>query len=154
MSTFLRLVDDNIIDFFGQEAEGFRYGIHELLNDSPYLLRHRYLDRLLGNFPENLTDCLIIGEPFCRGEEIVLDSAYSGRCYLGNKSPALALAEPKIGLAVLEDNFQAPSAGIYFPRLEKFQACVSGKKSVPFSVLGPACKKDPDRDTGNQDTPI
>ncbi len=50
--SILRLVDDNIVDFFVQKAEGFCYGIYELLKDSPYLLRNRYLDRLLRNLPE------------------------------------------------------------------------------------------------------
>lgn len=102
MSNFLRPVDYNLVDFFVRKTEGICYCIDEFLKDSPYLLCHRYLHGFLGDFPENRPDCLVIGEPSGNGEEVILYGAYCGGCYLGSKRPALALAESKIGLAVLK----------------------------------------------------
>lgn len=103
MSNFLRLVNNNIEDFFVYQAEGIRYCIDEFLQDPPYLLSHGYLNSFLGYLAEYFPDCLIIGKSSGYGEKVVLDGTYGGSCYLGGKTPALAFAESKISLAVLEE---------------------------------------------------
>lgn len=84
---------------------------------------------------------------FCRGENVVLQTAQCGGCDLRCEIGALALAESQIGLAILECHFKGPASGIYLPCLEEIQPSISCKHSVPLAVLGPANKEDSYRNT-------
>lgn len=150
MSHFVRLVDNDIIDFFIHKAEGIRYGIDEFLQDSPYLLCHRELDSFTAYLPEEFTDGFVIGKASCRGEKIVLDGADCGSCYLRSEGVALAFAESKAYLAILENHLQRPTARIYFPCPCKVHGHVCCKQTVPTSMVCAPCQENADLDaSGN-----
>lgn len=102
MSHFFRLVDDHVVDFFVQKAEGICYSIDQLLDGTPYLLSCGYLKCFSTHFTEERSDGFIAGKTSCHGKEVVLDAAYCGCGNLGGKRVALALPKSQIGLAVLE----------------------------------------------------
>ncbi len=147
MSHFVRLVYNDIVDFFVHKAEGIRYCIYEFLQDSPYLLRHRKLDCLTAYLPEEFSDGFVIRKTSSCGEKIILDCAYRGSCYLGGEGVALAFAESQMSLTVLEHHFQRPTAGIYFPSLGKVKRSVSCKHSVPTAMIGSSCQENTYFDT-------
>lgn len=147
MSHFFILIDNSIVDFFVQKSKDPCYGGDQFLKDSPYLLGDRELERFFGYFPEESSDCLIATESFCNGKNIVLNAAQSGSRCLGGKAGTLALPKTKICLAVLEHDFQCPSAGVNLPRLEEIKGCVSSEKAVPFAVPGAPYKEYPDRNS-------
>lgn len=150
MSYLVRMIDHRIIDFFVQQAEDSGYCRDQFLKDSPYLLGYGELDCLFGNIPEESSDCLVVAEAFCNGKDVVL---YAAQCRGGNlrgKAGALAFAETKIGLAVLEHDFKSPSPGVYLPCLEEIHSSVGCKQSVPFTVLCTAHKEYPYRNTAER----
>lgn len=150
MSQFVRMIDHSIIDFFVQQAEDTRYCRDNLLKDSPYLLSNGELDSFSGNIPEETTDSLVIAEAFCDGKNIILQTTQCGGGNLRGKAGVLALAESKVGLAILEYHFKSPASGIYPPSLEEIHYGIGCNQSVPFAVLGPAYKEYPYRNTSKR----
>lgn len=150
MSHLIRMIDHSVIDFFVQQTEDCRYCRDQFLKDPPYLLGDGELDSLFGNIPEEPSDSLVVAEAFCNGKDIILQTAQCSGGNLRGEAGALAFAESKIGLAVLEHDFKSPASGICLPCLEEIHSRVGCKKSVPFAVLGPAHKKDSYRDTSER----
>ena len=75
MNQLFSIVDKHIVDLFVQKAEGSSYCSYRFLNTAPYFDSHRQLDSLFSHFLEKSADGFIIGEPFCKGEEVVLNSS-------------------------------------------------------------------------------
>ena len=150
MSQFVRLINHEIVDFFVQQAEDSRHCRNQILKHSPYLLYDRELYCLSGDIPEKASDSLVVAETFCNGKDIILHTTQCCGCYLGSEAGALAFAEPQMGLAVLEYNFDSPATGIYFPRLEEIQSCISCDQSIPFAVSCSSNKKDANRNTSER----
>lgn len=144
MSHFVRLVYNDIVDFFVHEAEGIRNGIYEFLQYTPYLLGHGELQGLSAHVPEKLAYGFVIGETSCSGKKVILDGAYRRCCNLSCESVALTLTEPKIARAVFEDDFQSPTSGVNLPCFEKVKGGIGGEYSVPTAVIGAPGEKNPD----------
>ena len=144
MCDILRFVDDNIIDFFIQEAEGGSDGRDKFLEQSPYLLGDGELYGFPGYFPEQPADGLVITEASGDREEVVLEATDRRRGYLGGERRALAFAKSQVPLAVGEDHLQAPSPGIYLPGLEEIHVHVRGEQPVPSPMPRTSDKEDPD----------
>ena len=147
MSYFIRLIDYSIVDFFVQQAEGFRYCRDQFLKHAPYLLCDGKLHSFFADFPEEATYSLVVAEPSGHRKDVILYAAQCCSGNLGSEACALAFAEAKIGLAILEGDFKRPASGVNLPCLAKIKFPISGKQTVPFSVLCTAYKKDPDRDS-------
>ena len=147
MSQFVRMIYHSIVDFFVQQAEDSCYCRDQLLKDSPYLLSHGELDCLSGNIPEETSDCLVITEAFCNRENIVLQTAKCGGGNLRCEAGALALAESKVGLAILEYHFKSPTSGIHPPCLEEIHCGIGCEQTVPFAMFSTPHKKDSYRDS-------
>ena len=109
MSYFFRLIDYSIVDFFVQQAEGFRYCRVQFLEHASYLLCNRKLHSFFADFPEETTYSLVVAEPFGHREDVILDAAQCCSGNLGSEACTLAFAEAKIGLAILEDDFKGPA---------------------------------------------
>lgn len=150
MSQLIRMIDNSIIDFFVQQAEDRGYCRDQFLKNSPYLLGNGELDCLFGNIPKESSDCLVVAEAFCDRKDVVLYAAQCGGGNLRGEAGALAFAETKICLAVLEHYFKGPSSGICLPCLEEIHFGVGCKQSVPFAALRSAHKKDSNRNTSER----
>ena len=103
MSYFIRLIDYSIVDFFVQQAEGFRYCRDQFLEHAPYLLCDGKLHSFFADFPEEATYSLVVAEPSGHRKDVILDAAQCCSGNLGSEACALAFAEAKIGLAILEE---------------------------------------------------
>lgn len=144
MGHLIRLIDYGIVDFFVQQAEDFRYRRNQFLKHAPYLLCDGKLYRLSGYFPEKASYGLVVAETPGHRKNVVLEAAQCGSGYLGSKAGALTLAEAKIGLAILEYDFECPAPGVNLPCFEEINVSVSSKQPVPFAVLSPTHEKDSD----------
>lgn len=147
MNYFFRLVNNDIVDFLVQQAEGIRYCIYEFLKHAPYLLCDGNLDGVTARFSEEASDRLIIGESSCRGKQVVLYCAQCGGGNLSCKGPALAFAKAQVSLAVFENHLQSPPAGIYLPCLCEFYFSVSCEQTIPAPMIGSSCEEYPDFDS-------
>ena len=103
MSYFFRLIDYSIIDFFVQQSEGSRYCRDQFLEYAPYLLCDGKLNGFFADFPEEAAYSLVVAEPSGHRKDVILYAAQCCSGNLGSEACALAFAEAKIGLAILED---------------------------------------------------
>ena len=73
MSYFIRLIDYSIVDFFVQQAEGFRYCRDQFLEHAPYLLCGGKLHSFFADFPEEATYSLVVAEPSGHRKDVILE---------------------------------------------------------------------------------
>ena len=125
MSYFIRLIDYSIVDFFVQQAKGFRYCRDQFLEHAPYLLCDGKLHSFFADFPEEATYSLVVAEPSSHRKDVILYAAQCCSGNLGSEACALAFAEAKIGLAILEDDFKGPAPGVNLPCLAKIKFPIS-----------------------------
>lgn len=121
MSYFFRLIDYSIIDFFVQQSEGSRYCRDQFLEYAPYLLCDGKLNGFFADFPEEAAYSLVVAEPSGHRKDVILYAAQCCSGNLGSEACALAFAEAKIGLAILEHDFKGPSSGVNPPCLAKIK---------------------------------
>lgn len=142
ISKFIGLSEDYFVDFFVCDAEGLRYCVNEFLKNCPYLLCNRELNSFSGDFTKNSSDCLVRKETLGHRKDVVLNTAERCRSNLRGKISTLTFAKTKISFAVFEYDFQTPATGIDFPCFKKRERCISGKQTVPASMVCPSDKED------------
>lgn len=140
MSHLVRL----IIDVFVQQSEDFRYCRDQFLKHVPYLLRDGKLYYLSGYFPEKASNGFVVAEMPSHREDIILEATQCGSGYLRSKVDAVTLAETKIGLAILEYDFDCPTSRVNLPCREVIKVGVSNEQAIPLAVLSSTCEKESD----------
>lgn len=138
MRKSVRILDDCFNGLVITDFKSFGYDRSYLAYNFPYSLTYAQFHGFLTDLPEKASDSLIAGKPSGGGEDIVLHKRNGRMGDLGAEVAGLALAEPEVLLAILEDDLYGPTHRINLICLEEIKRGIGSKNSTPGSILAAA----------------
>ena len=102
MTDFVRPIHEHVEDLFILDVEALCDFADELKYYIPDSLSESEFHATFSSILEESPDCLIIREPSCSGEQVVLHGGDGSHSYLRGEVAHLVLAQSEILLALLE----------------------------------------------------
>ena len=120
---------------------------NEVQNDSPYLVRYRQFESVIGNLRKETTDGFIRFKSFHRTQYVILHHCQGKAGNLSGKMHRLTFAKVQQGLTVLVCNLGCPTSGINTIHFKEAKGRVCSQQAIPISLATTLSKEQTDWDT-------